>query len=105
MPQIPRPGVPPLREAVAAGKSSDVDADRQLLSESAGGDSFHNVPVPNVPLPDVPLLEESPDGSDREEYPCFGVAAVAIVVAFGLVSGSCHVLLHCPNVCISGGNH
>jgi hypothetical protein len=65
-PQKPRPAVPTLREAEAAGNTSvvdvDVDVDQQLLIESAGGDS-----IPNVPLPNIPLPEARPDGSVGEE--------------------------------------
>jgi hypothetical protein len=61
-PQKPRPAVPTQREAEAAGNTSDVDVDQQLLIESAGGDS-----LPDVPLPDVPLPEARPDGSVGEE--------------------------------------
>jgi len=57
MPQEPRPVVPTQREAEAAGNTSDVDVDQQLLIESAGGDS----------LPDVPLPEARPDGLVGEE--------------------------------------
>jgi len=56
-PQKPRPAVPTLRQAEAAGNTSDVDVDvdvdQQLLIESAGGDSLPNVPLPNVPLPEA----------------------------------------------------
>jgi hypothetical protein len=62
-----RPAVPTQREAEAAGNTSDVDVDQQLLIESAGGDSLPDVPLPNVPLPDVPLPEARPDGSVGEE--------------------------------------
>jgi len=57
--------VPTKREAEAAGNTSDVDVDHQLLIESAGGDSLPDIPLPDVslsdvllpdvPLPDVPL--------------------------------------------------
>jgi len=56
-PQKPHPAVPTQREAEAAGNTSDVDVDQQLLIDSAGGDS----------LPDVPLPEASPHGSVGEE--------------------------------------
>jgi hypothetical protein len=46
---------PTLREAEAAGNSSDFDVGEQLLSESAGGDSLPNVPLPDVALLDLPL--------------------------------------------------
>jgi hypothetical protein len=61
-PQKPRPAVPTQREAEAAGNTSDVDVDQQLLIELAGGDG-----LPDVPLPDVPLPEARPDGSVGEE--------------------------------------
>jgi len=55
MPQKPRTAAPTLREAKAAGKTSDVDVEQQLLGESAGGDGLPDGPLPDVPLPDVPL--------------------------------------------------
>ena len=61
-PRKPRPAVPTQRVAEAAGNTSDVDVDQQLLIESAGGDS-----LPDVPLPDVSLPEACPDGSVGEE--------------------------------------
>jgi len=72
-PQKPRPAAPTLREAEAAGNTSDVDVDQQQHGELAGGDSLPNVPLPDVPLPDVPLpndhlLEAHPDGSVGEEW-------------------------------------
>ena len=76
-PQEPRPAARTLREAEAAGNSSDVNVDQQLLGESAVGDSLPDVPLPDVPLPDValpnvplpnvPLPEARPDGSVGEE--------------------------------------
>jgi len=78
MPQKPRAAAPTLREAEAAGNTSDVDVDQQLLGGSAGGDSLldvplMDVPLPDVPLPDVPLTdvllpEARPDGSVGEEW-------------------------------------
>ena len=62
-PQEPRPAVPTLREAEAAGNTSDVDVDQQLLTESAAGDSHPDVPLPDVPLSNVPLSQACPDGS------------------------------------------
>jgi len=56
-PQKPRPVVPSLQEAEAAGNTSDVDVDQQLLGKSAGGNS----------LPDVPLPEVRTDGSVGED--------------------------------------
>jgi len=66
--QKPRPAAPTRQEADAAGNTSDVDVDQQLLGESAGGDSLPDVPLqhvpfPHVPLPDVSLLDVPvPDG-------------------------------------------
>ena len=44
-----------MREAEAAGNTSDLDVEQQLLGESAGGDGLPTGPLPDVPLPDVPL--------------------------------------------------
>jgi hypothetical protein len=54
-PQKPRPALPAQREAEAAGNTSDVDVDQQLLIESASGDSLSDVPFPDVPLPEARL--------------------------------------------------
>jgi hypothetical protein len=54
-PQKPRPAAPTLRQAEAAGNTSDVDVEQQLLGESPGSDSLPNVTLPAVPLPDIPL--------------------------------------------------
>ena len=81
-PQISSPAVLSVGEAEAAGITSDVDVNQQLLIESAGGNSLSDVslpdvplpdvplpdvPLPDVPLPDVPLPEARPDGSVGEE--------------------------------------
>ena len=62
-PRNPRPVDPTLREAEAAGNSSDMDLDKQLLRESAGGDSLTDVPFPDITLRDFPhhevLLDDS----------------------------------------------
>jgi hypothetical protein len=55
--QKPRPAVPTVQEAEAAGNTSDVDVDQLLLIELAGGGGLPDVPLPDVPLPDVPLHE------------------------------------------------
>jgi hypothetical protein len=52
-PQKPRPALPTPREAEAAGHTSGVDVDQQLLIELAGGDSLPDVPVSDVPLPEI----------------------------------------------------
>ena len=70
-PQEPRPAAPTLRQAEAAGNASDVDVEKQLLGELAGGNGSPKGPLPDVPLPDVPLLdvplaEARPDGSVGE---------------------------------------
>jgi hypothetical protein len=54
--------MPTQREAEAAGNTSEVDVEQQLLIDSAGGDS-----LPDVTLPDVALPEARPDGSVGEE--------------------------------------
>ena len=61
-----------MRESEAAGNTSAVNVDLQLLSKSAGGDSLPditlpNVPLPAVPLPDVTLPGASPNSSVGEE--------------------------------------
>ena len=66
--QKPRTAVRTVREAKAAGHTSDVDVNHQLLIEMAGGNDLrnvplHDVPLPDVPLPDVPLPEALRDGS------------------------------------------
>jgi len=96
-PQKPRPVVPTLREAEAAGNTSDVDVNQQLLIESAGGDS-----LPDIPLPDIPLPPACPDSSVSEEWTGPRVAEEVMVVAFGLGSGSYLVHCHCSNLFISG---
>jgi len=96
-PQKPRPVVPTLREAEAAGNTSDVDVDQQLPIELAGGDI-----LPNVHLPDVAFLEARPDCSVGDEWTSPRVAEEAMVVAFGLGSGSCLVCVLCSNLSISG---
>jgi hypothetical protein len=60
--QKPHPVAPILREAEAAGISSNVDLEQQVLGESAGGDS-----LPDVSLPDVALAEARPDYSQGED--------------------------------------
>jgi len=57
MPQKHRPAVPMQREAEAAGNTSDVYVDHQLLIESTGDGR-----LPDDPLPDDPLPEAPPDG-------------------------------------------
>jgi hypothetical protein len=64
--------VPTLREAEAAGNTSDVNVDQQLRIELAGGDSVSDVPLPdvthpNVHLHDVPLPAADPDGAVGED--------------------------------------
>jgi hypothetical protein len=71
-PQKPRPALPTLREAEAAGNISNVNLEQQLLVESAGGDSLPDLhltvdSLQDVPVPDVPLPEVRPDGSAGEQ--------------------------------------
>ena len=54
-PQKPCPAAPTLPKAEAAGNTSDVDVEQQLLGELAGGNSLPDGPLPDIPLPDVPL--------------------------------------------------
>ena len=53
--QNPRPAVPTLQEAEAAGNTSDVDVDvdvdQQLLIQSGGGDSLPDAPYRRCPSP------------------------------------------------------
>jgi hypothetical protein len=86
-PQKPRSAAPTLQDAEAAGNTSDVDVEQQLLGEVVAGDGLPNGPLPDVPVPDVPLpdvrlpdvlhpdfpppdvphTEVCPDGSEGEE--------------------------------------
>jgi hypothetical protein len=66
-PQKPRPVVPTLQEAVAAGNIRDVDVGQQQLGKSAGGNSLPNVSFLNVHVPDGPQPEAVPDGSVGQE--------------------------------------
>jgi len=104
MPQQLRPAVPILREAEAAGNTSDVDVDvdHQLLIESVGGDSLPDVPLPDVPLPDLPLPKARTDGLVGENRTSPRVAEEAIVIEFRLRSGSYLVRFLCSNLLISG---
>jgi hypothetical protein len=52
-PRKPRPAMPTLRAAEAAGNISDVDVQQQILRESVGGYSLPDVGLPDVCLPDV----------------------------------------------------
>jgi len=52
-PEKPRPAAPTLQEAEAAGITTDVYLDEQLLSELAGGNRLPDVPHLNVPLCEV----------------------------------------------------
>ena len=106
-PQKPRPAVPTLREAEPARNTSDVILDQQLLIDSAGGVSLPDVrladvPLLDVPLPDVTVPEARPDASVGEESTSPRVADKAMIVAFGLGSGSFVVHIVCSNLFISG---
>jgi hypothetical protein len=50
-----------LREAEAAGNTSAVDVNQQLVSESPGGNSHPDDPHPEVLLPNVTPPEMRPD--------------------------------------------
>jgi len=105
--QRPCPALPSLREAEAAGNTSDVDVDQQLLIESAGGDSLPDVPLPDVPpsddpLPDVVFPVARLDGIIGDVGTSPRVAQEAMVISFGLGSGSCLVRFLCSNLFIPG---
>ena len=78
-------------EAEAAGNTTDVYVDLQLLGESAGDDSIPDIPCPDVPLSNDPLPEGHPDGSVGEKWTSPWMEVEAMVVEFGLRSGSCPV--------------
>ena len=66
--QKPCPSAPTLRDTEAAGNTSDVNVDQQLLGESACVDSLPDISCADVPLldfppHDVPLPEARPDHS------------------------------------------
>lgn len=56
------PAMPTLGVAEAAGNSSGVDVDQQLLNDSAGGDKLRK-----VQRPDVNRFHTSPDASAAME--------------------------------------
>jgi len=68
-PQNPRPAAPTLREAEAAGNTSDVDVEQQLPGESAGGDGLPDGPLPDVPLPDGSLPDVPLPDVPRPDVP------------------------------------
>jgi len=108
--QKPHPAVPTLRVAVAAGNTSDMDVDRQLLIEWAGCNSLADIPLPDVPFPDValpnvPVPEVRPDGSVAKECTRDRVAEEEMFVAFCVGLGSCVVRLPSSNLFISGINY
>jgi len=92
--------VPTLREDEEAVNTSHADVDKKLLSQSAGGDS-----LPDIPLPNVPFLEAHPDDSVGEERTSPGIAEAAMVAGFRLGSGSCHVRFLCSNLFLWGIDH
>jgi hypothetical protein len=71
--------------------------DQQVLRELAGRNS-----LPHVPLPKDPLPEANPEGSLGEESTTPRAAEEAMVVVFGLGSGSCVVRFLCLNLFVSG---
>ena len=92
--------MPTWQEAEAAGNTSDVDADQQLVGELAGGDSLPDVPVPDVLLPEALL-----DRSVGEEPTSSRSAEKAMVVGFGSVFGSWLVRFPCCSLSLSGINY
>jgi hypothetical protein len=81
-----------MRNAKAAGNTSDVDVDQELLAGSASGNSLPDVAIPDIPLPTV-VSEESTSPRIAEE---------AMVVVFGLGSGSCPFRFLCCKLSIPG---
>jgi hypothetical protein len=69
VPHKPRPAAPTLREAEAAGNTSDVDVEQPLLGKSSGSDSLRDGPLPYVPLPDVPLPDVPLPDVPRPDVP------------------------------------
>jgi len=65
-PQKPCAAARTLREAEAAGNTTHLDMDQQLLGESAGGNSLSHVGLPDVPHPDIPLPKACLDRSVGE---------------------------------------
>ena len=61
-----------------------------------------NVPLPDVALPDVPFPEAHQDGLVVEGLTTRRIAEEAMVVAFGLGSGSCPVPFFCLEIFLSG---
>jgi hypothetical protein len=81
--------------------------DQQLQIELAGGNIHPDIPLPDVPhpdvhLPDVLLPKACQDGCVSEVLISSRVVAEAMVVLFGLGSGSCLVYFLCSNLFISG---
>jgi hypothetical protein len=70
--------------------------DQQLFGNSAGGDGLPDVALPTAPVPVAP-----PDGSEGVECTGPRIAELAMVVLFGLGSGSCHVQFPCSNLFIA----
>jgi hypothetical protein len=89
--QKPHPAEPTPPQAEAAGNTSAVDVDQQLLIKSAGGDC----------RPDVPLPEARPDGSEGVELTSPHVEEMAIVVGFWFGSGSCLIRFLCSTLFIA----
>jgi len=79
----PRQAVPTLWEGEPAGNTSDVDADLQLLGESAGGDSLPDISLPNAPFPSA-----CPDRLVGDDWTSPRVAEDGMVVMFVCALGS-----------------
>jgi hypothetical protein len=91
-----RPVGPILRDAAAARHTSDVHVDQQLQCNPAIGDCDPNVPRTYVHLPEARL-----NGAVVDEYTSPPGAHEAMVVAFGLESGSCLVCFLLSNLAVS----
>jgi hypothetical protein len=93
--QKPHPAEPTPPQAEAAGNTSAVDVDQQLLIKSAGGNC----------RPDVPLPVARPDGSGGVELTSSQVVEKAMVVGFGFGSGSCLVRFLCSTLLIARNDY
>jgi len=100
---------PTLREAEAAGNTSDANVDQQLIRDSAGGDSLPNVPpgMSHFRMSPSPM-SLSPMSISLRRARIAQKARSELFLGlqrqrpFGLGSGSCLVSIRCCNLIISG---